>query len=353
MWMPKKKGKREGGGKNAKVCSVDGCSNTVDARGLCGAHGGKPCSVEGCTTKAMARGLCSKHGANGKCVQMGCVTNAQKRGGHCGKHSKKVACAHPNCSTPLVVGKGVCAKHGAYGICTAWGCKTNAAPGKKGHCLKHSKDKKDKATCSASECSNVVVARGLCCAHGARGFCSTAGCNTGAVTDGLCQKHGAKKICTFTDCTTAAQSRGLCVRHGGGSAKKVCDIEGCKTLVQARGRCRRHGAYGWCKIDGCTTPAAQGFEHCIAHGGGKKKKRKPCSVAGCTTTSKCKGLCHQHGGGQDECKIAGCTNQSYGFLKTCKTHGGSGYCQHPSGCIAPATKYGANCTKHTKKEKKD
>eukprot|EP00729_Bicosta_minor_P006350 gene6350-biopygen21847 len=344
MWMPKKKGKR-GGGENAKGCSVGGCSNTVYARGLCRNHCRKPCSVEGCTTNAQARGLCGKHGANGKCVKMGCVTNARKRGGHCKKHSKKVACAHPNCSTPLVDGKGVCVKHGAFGICTAWGCKTNARKGKKGHCLKHSKDK---TTCSASDCSNGVVARGLCSAHGARGFCSMNGCNTGAVKDDLCTKHGAKKICTFNDCTTAAHSRGFCGRHGGRSTK-VCDIDGCKTLAQARGRCKRHGAYGWCKVDGCTTPAAQGFEHCIAHGGGKK----PCSVAGCTTTSDRKGLCGKHGGGKEECRIAGCFNTSYGFLKTCTTHGGSGYCQHPSGCITPATKYGANCKKHTKKEEKD
>eukprot|EP00729_Bicosta_minor_P006348 gene6348-biopygen21845 len=346
MWMPKKKGKGGGGGENAKVCSVDGCSNTVFARGLCSTHYGKLCSIEGCTTKATARGLCGKHGARGKCVQMGCVTNAQKKGGHCRKHSKKVACAAPNCSTPLIPGKGVCVKHGAFGICTAWGCKTNARAGKKGLCLKHSKDK---TTCSASDCSNGVTARGLCNAHGARGFCSTAGCDTGAVKDGLCEKHGAYGFCTFDNCKTYAKARGLCSRHGG---TKVCDIEGCKTLSQARGRCTRHGAHGWCKIDGCTTPAAQeGFEHCFKHGGGKKKK--PCSVAGCTTPSNRNGLCGKHGGGKDECKMAGCTNQSYGFLKTCTTHGGSGYCQHPSGCITPATKYGANCRKHTKKEEKD
>eukprot|EP00729_Bicosta_minor_P011854 gene11853-biopygen31080 len=236
MGMPKKKGKG-GGGENAKVCSVDGCSNTVHARGLCANHCRKSCSVEGCTTKAMARGLCCKHGAHGKCVKKGCVTNAQKRGGHCSKHSKKAVCAHPNCSTPLIVGKGVCAKHGAFGICTAWGCKTNAAKGKKGRCFKHSKDK---ATCSTSDCSNVVIARGLCYAHGARGFCSTPGCDSGAVKDGLCMKHGANGFCTFNDCTTAAQSRGLCVRHGGGSTK-VCNIEGCKTRAQARGRCKKHG----------------------------------------------------------------------------------------------------------------
>eukprot|EP00729_Bicosta_minor_P032672 gene32672-biopygen26479 len=345
MWMPKKKGKGEG--ENAKVCSVDGCSKNVYARGLCKSHCRKPCSVEGCTTIAKARGLCGKHGAYGKCVQMGCVTNARKRGGHCKKHSRKVACAAPNCSTPLVPGKGVCVKHGAFGICTAWGCTTNAASGKKGHCIKHSKDK---ATCSASDCSNGVVARGLCYAHGARGFCSTAGCDTGAVKDGLCSKHGAKKICTFDDCKTYAEARGLCGRHGGGRTK-VCDIESCKTLAVARSRCARHGAFGWCKVDECSTPAARGFEHCFKHGGGKKKK--PCSVAGCTTGVQSKGLCCKHGGGPKECRIAGCTNQIYGFLKTCKTHGGSAYCQHPSGCITPATKYGANCTKHTKKAKKD
>eukprot|EP00729_Bicosta_minor_P013379 gene13379-biopygen22057 len=243
MWMPEKKGKGGAGGK-AKVCSVDGCSNTVAARGMCTTHGRKPCSVEGCTTKASARALCGKHGAHGKCVKMGCVTNAKKRGGHCSKHSNKVACAHLNCSTPLVPGKGVCVKHGAHGICTAWGCKTNAASGKKGLCFKHSKDK---ATCSTSGCSNGVVARRLCRTHGARGFCSTDGCNAGAVKDGLCIKHGAKGFCTFDDCTTAAQSRGLCCRHGGGRTK-VCNIEGCKTLVLAHDRCRRHGPHGSARL---------------------------------------------------------------------------------------------------------
>eukprot|EP00729_Bicosta_minor_P023087 gene23087-biopygen25435 len=351
MWMPKNKGKGGGGGENAKVCSVDGCSNNVRRRGLCGAHGRKPCSIEGCTTKAKARGLCNKHGANGKCVTMGCVTNAEKRGGHCKKHSQKVACAHPNCSTPLIPGKGVCTKHGAFGICTAWGCKSNACEGKKGLCFKHSKDK---PTCSTLGCSNIVKARGVCRTHGAYGFCSTAGCGSGAIKDGLCTKHGIKKICTFDDCTTAAQARGLCVRHGGGS-RKACNIDGCKTLAASRSRCTKHGANGWCKVDRCTTPAAPGFEHCIKHGGGKKKKRKPCSMAGCTNPSRSTGLCSSHGGGRarEECRIAGCTNKMYGFLKTCQTHGGSGYCQHPSGCNTPATKYGANCYTHSKKEKKD
>ena len=36
------------------------------------------------------------------------------------------------------------------------------------------------------------------------------------------------------------------------------------------------------------------LQHCSKHGG---RKAKPCSVVGCTTPSRCKGLCARHGGG--------------------------------------------------------
>eukprot|EP00729_Bicosta_minor_P006233 gene6233-biopygen7144 len=278
------------------------------------ASAGKPCSMEGCTTKTKARGLCDTHGANGKCVQLGCVTNALKRGGHCRKHSKKVACAHPNCSTSLVPGKGVCVKHGAYGICTAWGCTTNAASGKIGHCMKHFKDK---ATCSTSDCSNRVVARGLCIPHGARGFCSTGGCDSGAIKDGLCFKHGAKGFCTFNDCTTAAKARGLCMVLTAGAR-----------LMDAPPR--QH----------------EGLSIASNTAAGRRRSRAPWRAAPPPLIAKASVV--NMGGGKDECKMAGCTNHSYGFLKTCTTHGRRGYCQHPSGCITATTKYGANCTEHTK-----
>eukprot|EP00729_Bicosta_minor_P019574 gene19574-biopygen9469 len=388
MWMPEKKGKG-GGGENAKVCLVDGCSNAVRARGLCGVHGRKPCSIEGCTTKADARGVCGNHGSRGKCVKMGCATNARKRGGHCSKHTQKVACAAPNCSKAHA--GDVCCRHGAKGKCAKPGCTTNAEkrgcfcrkhggygdfcvapkdntpasarPGtiifaanagaeKEGLGLRHSKER---ATCSTAGCNRFAKGRGRCAKHGVGGFCSTDGCDSGAVKRGLCKKHGAYGVCVFPDCNSTAQlPTGVCSRHGGGSTK-VCRIEGCKTLARSRGRCSKHGANGWCKSDGCTTPAFSGSEpHCHMHGGGKKKKpNKPCSVAGCTTRSTRRGLCWKHGGRSDKCWIPGCTNRKYGVLKICQKHGGSGYCLHPSGCITPALKYGANCWKHTKKEKKD
>lgn len=49
--------------------------------------------------------------------------------------------------------------------------------------------------------------------------------------------------------------------------------------------------------------------------------------------------------------MAAATGCSEG-LQACTTHGGSGYCQHPSKCITPATKYGVNYKKHTEKEMK-
>lgn len=61
-----------------KICSVDGCSGKIQAKGLCMKHymrlrkyghtndpkfinSGKTCSVEGCDKKAVATGLCGKH----------------------------------------------------------------------------------------------------------------------------------------------------------------------------------------------------------------------------------------------------------------------------------------------------
>ena len=84
---------------------------------------------------------------------------------------------------------------------------------------------------------------------------------------------------------------------------------------------------------------------------------KPCSVAGCTTTSQRKGLCGKHGGGVGECVFGGCTNvMASTKWKTCSTHGGKGYCAYvPEGrgyvferkCWTPALKWRGNCQKHT------
>ena len=98
-------------------------------------------------------------------------------------------------------------------------------------------------------------------------------------------------FCSFGDCTSAARSGALrrCCKRSGGNTK-VCSIKICTTLVQARGLCTKHGAHGTCQFDGCTASPRQGSQHCFVHGGGN---HKPCSVAGCTTTSQAKGVLRQ------------------------------------------------------------
>ena len=305
---------------------MDGCSNKVHGRGLCGHHCRKPCSVDGCPTKTMARGLCFKHGAKGECLREDCTTPARKKGRLCFKHTAKLSCANPGCDTPQVLGKFVCIKHGAYGYCTTDACINNAMS-MSGKCRKHD--------------SKTVA-------------CSTEGCSTNAVARGVCNKHGALGICTFNKCTSAVKARGRCRKHGGVSKKKVCTEEGCTTFAYARGVCAKHGANGTCMFAGCTSNAKSGSSHCFKHGGGN---HKPCSVAGCTTASNRKGLCGKHGGGPGECVLGGCTNKMVSNKwKTCITHGGRGYCAYTeeggggiltSKCLTPAIKWGGNCRKHT------
>eukprot|EP00729_Bicosta_minor_P033071 gene33071-biopygen3929 len=151
---------------------------------------------------------------------------------------------------------------------------------------------------------------------------------------GVCGKHGARGFCSFGNCKTAAVCKGRCARHGAGR-KKECKVKDCDTLALARGLCGKHGAYGTCTNKGCATSARTGSQHCYKHGGGKKK---PCSVAGCTTNSVRKGLCGKHGGGPGRCYAGNCTNQIVGMWMTCGKHGGHGECAHPSGCRYPVLK---------------
>ena len=79
-------------------------------------------------------------------------------------------------------------------------------------------------------------------------------------------------------------------------------------------------------------------------------------MAGCTANSYTKSLCAKHGGGLGECVFGGCTNKMVSTKwKTCKTHGGKGYCTYSEEgedvlagrCLTPAIKWGGNCTRHT------
>ena len=73
-----------------------------------------------------------------------------------------------------------------------------------------------KSICSADECTNIVINRGVCRRHGAKTkICSSAGCTHQVIKGGVCVRHGAKtKICSSAGCTNKSKRGGVCWRHG-------------------------------------------------------------------------------------------------------------------------------------------
>ena len=103
--------------------------------------------------------------------------------------------------------------------------------------------KKHRYECSADECTNHIVNRGLCVRHGATvKQCSSEGCTNKAVKGGVCIRHGAKvKRCSSEGCTNHVVEGGVCVRHD--ARIKRCSSEGCTTQAVKGGVCKRHGAH--------------------------------------------------------------------------------------------------------------
>ena len=116
-----------------KECSEHGCTNRVNAKGVCSTHGRKQCEVDGCTTKAGKQWWCRIRGwwwyINIKYINCclliwnicDTITIIVARG-VCAKHGAKDACSVPGCSTNSQ-SKGLCGKHGANGSCTFPGCE--------------------------------------------------------------------------------------------------------------------------------------------------------------------------------------------------------------------------------------
>ena len=271
-------------GVRVKVCVVDGCSSKANSKGqLCHKHGGKPCSVDGCSTKVQAQGLCFKHGIGDECIREGCTNGTRRKDRLCFKHIAAACCTDPGCDNPQVRGTLVCAEHGAFGCCKMRACDTNAAS-KRGKCAKHDSKTVAKAVAQTAECAFKF-------------------CRADAVLRGLCSKHdGGTGMCSFDNCTTVVNLRGLtaaqCAKHIV-RRRKACKEEGCATRAVRFGLCSKHGAHGPCTFEGCTTNALVGFEVCRKHGGGKQQ-RKACSVVGCSTLVRCRGLCTKHGANRNQ-----------------------------------------------------
>ena len=169
--LQQKKGERYAYGQKRKLCSFDGCTNTVISGGVCLRHGAEKrrCSNEGCTKLARGKGgVCVRHGA--------------KR--------RRYECKYEGCTNHIVQG-GVCIRHGAnkkVKICGHEGCTNNAQEG--GVCIRHGAKK---YMCSHKGCTNKAKQKGVCIRHGATiKRCSHDGCTNNARKGGVCWRHGAR-----------------------------------------------------------------------------------------------------------------------------------------------------------------
>ena len=93
----------------------------------------------------------------------------------------------------------------------------------------------------------------------------------------------------------------ICDKHKGGA---TCSVQGCTTAIKARGMCGKHYKHNrgaTCSVQGCTT-ATKARGMCGKHGD------KRCSYSGCATAAQAdgSGLCNYHGGGR-RCITPGCT----------------------------------------------
>lgn len=99
------------------LCAALGCDNHVARAGLCirhGDHAGRRCEHSGCALYAQGGGRsCYQHGATAKqCSVEGCVNRVQRRG-VCYKHGARDGvqkCSRPSCRN-VVKADGVCRKH--------------------------------------------------------------------------------------------------------------------------------------------------------------------------------------------------------------------------------------------------
>jgi hypothetical protein len=129
-------------------------------------------------------------------------------------------------------------------------------------------------------------------------------------------------------------------KPAGPKKKRVCTIEGCTKQVKVRGACILHGAFGMCLIGDCTTMAVNKSQRCNKHGA-----KGLCTVPGCTTNAKNRGLCHKHGGStMGVCVHPSCTTKA-NARGLCILHGAYGMCLIGD-CTTMAVNKTQRCFKH-------
>ena len=105
-----KVGSKRGRSKRGVDCEFEGCSKRARSGfRFCVAHGGgKRCSVEGCTNGVQSRGLCIKHGGGKRCQTTGCDNSAKIPSKYCMScQGGGERCMTPGCKMIEKVG-GLC-----------------------------------------------------------------------------------------------------------------------------------------------------------------------------------------------------------------------------------------------------
>jgi hypothetical protein len=102
--------------------------------------------------------------------------------------------------------------------------------------------------------------------------------------------------------------------------RKACSFAGCSSSSRGNGLCKRHGGGKRCTAPMCRSSARSGSEFCSSHGGGRR-----CTMEGCGKGAEGSSfLCVTHGGGK-RCTVEGCTKKDQG-RGLCKGHGGGRRC---------------------------
>ncbi|EGZ04438.1 hypothetical protein PHYSODRAFT_358115 [Phytophthora sojae] len=162
-------------------------------------------------------------------------------------------------------------------------------------------EKKRRRTCKHEGCRNYIVHKGLCCRHGVSLCLSLCLClRVGLLSQPRGVRPGAvDAMVTLTRTLVTGPSV-----HCGSQGGKKCTLEGCSTSAKHRGLCWKHGGSVKCKEVGCDKKAkARGL--CWAHGGGTK-----CRNTGCAKVAVSNGFCWAHGGGK-RCEVKNCIKPAY------------------------------------------
>ncbi|KAL9186498.1 hypothetical protein ACHAXT_005736 [Thalassiosira profunda] len=90
------------------------------------------------------------------------------------------------------------------------------------------------------------------------------------------------------------------------SKVRICSVAGCRSQARQKGVCVRHGAKNECRHEGCTNHAKRGGV-CVRHGATIPRCKHP----GCRNVRVKNGVCHSHGAEKikKQCTVDGCTNQ--------------------------------------------